>query len=92
MALRPFNDPKNELTARPPNADPNDAYIRLRYDWSAEEAIDPQRWQPHLLAYHKNETYTEILGYIEEYIHERLIRLEPGTHDRLDRNKSCIVL
>lgn len=88
----PFNDLNNELQAIPHNSEPRTAYIRLHYDWSTEISIDLQHWQPHLLAFHQNDTYTEILELIEKYLHEKLFRLEPETCDDLDLNETCIVL
>ena len=90
--IPPKNDVDNELHKVPTDAHPKSAYVRLRYDWSAEKAIDPQRWQPHLLVFSQTDFYTEVLEDIEEYIHSKLKRLEPETCDRLDRGKSYIVL
>ena len=87
----PINDPNNELRAIPPNADPNVAYIRLRYDWSDEEAVDPQCWQPHLLAFSGGDAYSVILEDVADYVDNRLARLEQTLCGKLDRENSCIV-
>lgn len=88
---QPFNDLNNELRAIPPNADLNVAYIRMCYDWSDEEAIDPQYWQPHLLAFSGGDDYSVILEDVADYVDNRLARLEQTLCDRLDRENGCIV-
>lgn len=88
---QPFNNPNNELRAIPPNADLNVAYIRLCYDWSDEEAVDPQCWKPHLLAFSGNDDYSVILEDVADYIDNRLARLEHNLCDKLDRENTCIV-
>jgi hypothetical protein len=88
---QPLNRLNNERQAIPPNASPDVAYIRLRYDWSAEQAINPQRWQPHLLAFRGGDAYSAILSDIADYVKDRLARLEPTLCNRLDEENKCIV-
>jgi hypothetical protein len=88
----PTNNPDNELQAIRPNADPQDAYIRLRYDWSTGKSIDPTRWQPHLLTFRGTDAYSAILEDIATCVHNRLFRLEPALCTRLNRAKRCIIL
>jgi len=88
---QPLNKLNKERQAIPPNPSPDVAYIRLRYDWSTEQAIDPQRWQPHLLAFRGGDAYSTILNHIADYVHDRLARLEPRLCNRLDQDDNCIV-
>ena len=87
----PVNDPTHEIQTIPRNADPQFAYIRLRYDWSTEQHINSTRWQPHLLVFRGTDAYSVILDDIADYIHRRLFRLEPTLCARLDRDNTCIV-
>jgi hypothetical protein len=88
---QPFNNLNNELQAIPPNASTDVAYIRLRYDWSTEKVIDPQRWQPHLLAFSGDDAYSAILNDVTDYVDDRLARLEQTLCKRLDKDNKCIV-
>jgi hypothetical protein len=57
---QPTNNFNHEIRSIPRNADPQFAYIRLRYDWSTEQDIDPTSWQPHLLAFRGTDAYSGI--------------------------------
>lgn len=92
QARPPKNDLAHELQAIPTNPDRKVVYVRLRYDWFSQEGIDPQRWQSHVLAFHRDEAYTTVLEDIAVYVHERLMRFAPALCTRLDRSDSCIVL
>lgn len=89
----PANDPNNEANEIPDDFDPRVAYVRLTYDWSDHPGINPDRWQPHVLAFHRDASYAAIIDQITTYFNTKVQNQETALCTQLDQSNppGCIV-